>query len=61
MFQTNKNSYKIVAVCRNGDKEGRYTFIEDYDENWDTIANRMFYDEFGVTPTEMEIESRKRL
>ena len=45
MFQTNKNSYRIVSVCRNGDKEGRYTFIENYDENWDTIASQMFYDE----------------
>lgn len=61
MFQTNKNSYRIVAICTNGDKEGRYTFIEDYDENWDTIAGRMFFDEFGVNPTEMRIESRERL
>lgn len=61
MFQRNKNSYKIVAVCTNGDKKGRYTFIEDYDENWDTIAERMFYNEFGVNPTEMKIESRERI
>ena len=61
MFQRNKNSYRIVAICTNGDKEGRYTLIEDYDNNWDTIAEQMFYNEFGVNPTEMRLESRERL
>ena len=61
MFNRNKNSYRIVAVCKNSDKEGRYTFIDDYDEDWGTIASRMFYDEFGVSPTKMAIETRERI
>ena len=61
MLQTNKNSYRVIVVCRNGEKEGRYTFIEDYDETWETIACQMFYDEYGVNPTEMKIESREKL
>ena len=61
MFQTNKNSYEIVAVCKKGDKEGRYTFIEDYDDNWSDIAEEMFYDEFGEYPTSSTLESRRKL
>ncbi len=61
MFRRNKNSYKIVAICTNGNKKGKYTFTEDDDENWDTIAEKMFYDEFGVNPTEMEVKSRKKI
>ena len=61
MFQRNKNSYRIVALCKNEDKEGRYTFIEDYDEDWGTIASQKFYDEFGVYPVEVELESREKL
>lgn len=61
MFQTNKNSYEVVVICKNGDKEGRYTIIEDYDENWDTLASQMFYDEFGINPTEMKVISREKI
>ena len=61
MFQRNKNSYRIVAVCRNGVQEGRYTFIEGYDEDWFTIASRMFYVEFGINPIEGHLISRERL
>lgn len=61
MFQTNKNSYRVVVICTNGDKEGRYTVIEDYDDNWDTIAEQMFFNEFGEKPTEMRVESRERI
>ena len=61
MFQSNKDSYEIIAVCKKDDKEGRYTFIEGLDENWSDIAESMFYDEFGEYPTEMSIESREKL
>lgn len=61
MFQSNKNSYEIVVVCKSGYKEGRYTFIEGPDENWSDIAEGMFYDEFGEYPTDMSIESREKL
>lgn len=61
MFQSNKNSYRIVAVCKNGDYEGRYSFIENHDEDWGTIAEGMFYDEFGVASTETYLESRETL
>ena len=61
MFQTNKNSYQITAVCKNGEKEGRYTFIEGPDTDWGEIAKQMFFDEFGVYPTEMRKESSIKL
>ncbi len=61
MFQQAKYSYRITAVCTNGDKEGRYTFVQNYDDDWGEIAEQLFYDEFGVNPTEMKIESRERL
>jgi hypothetical protein len=61
MFQRNKNSYRIVAVCTNENKVGRYTFIDDYDSDWSEIASQMFYDEFGVYPTKMRKESSERL
>ena len=61
MFQRNKFNYKIVATCTNGDKKGTYTFIENYDENWDEIAASMFKDEFGIEPTCMEINSREKV
>lgn len=60
MFQRNKNSYRIVAICTNGDKEGRYTFIET-DDDWGRIAKQLFCDEFGVEPTRMKLESSERL
>lgn len=61
MFQRNKFSYKIVAYCTNGDKEATYEFIESYDATWSDIASDMFYDEFGIRPTRMKLESRERL
>lgn len=59
MFQTNKNSYVIVAICSNGEKVGRYTFTEGPDDDWSEIANKMFYEEFKIDATEMRIESRE--
>ena len=61
MFQRSKTNYRIVAICTNGDREGKYTFIENYDEHWGTIAEQMFYDEFGIKPTRMQLESREKL
>lgn len=61
MFQKVKNNYRIVAVCTNGDKKGRYTFTESYDDDWSEIAERKFYEEFGVNPTRMSVESREKI
>lgn len=61
MFQKVKNNYRVAVVCRQGDKEGRYTFTESYDDDWGEIAKRMFYEEFGVNPAEVSIISRERL
>ena len=61
MFQRNKFSYKIVAYCVNGDKEATYEFVESYDEIWMDIASDMFYNEFGIRPTTMSLQDRKRL
>lgn len=60
MFQQNKNNYEIVATCKNGDKEATYTFIENYDECWDEIAESLFYDDFAVKPTSIKLISRKK-
>ncbi len=61
MFQTNKNSYQIIAVCTNDEKEGRYTLIQGPDDDWGEIAEKMFFDEFGVYPTEVRQESIEKL
>lgn len=61
MFQRNKNNYNIVAICRNGDKEGTYEFIENYDECWCDIARDLFYDEYGVEPTSQSLISREKV
>lgn len=56
-----KNSYRDVAVCRNKEKEGRYSFIENFDDDWGEIAEAKFREEFGVNPTQIEIESREKI
>ena len=61
MFQRVKNSYKNVAVCRNKENEGRYSFIENYDDDWGEIAESKFREEFGVNPTHIELESREKM
>ena len=61
MFQRNKNSYRVVVFCKNGDKENRYTFIEDYDDDWGEVAKQKFYNEFGIYPNEMSLEVREKL
>ena len=61
MFRKVKNNYRIVAVCTNGDKEGRYTFVESYDDDCGSIAEEKFYDEFGVNPTRIKLESREKI
>ncbi len=61
MFQRNKNNYRIVAECTNGDKIGRYTFIDGPDDDWGEIAAKMFFDEFGVKPTLIQMISREKL
>lgn len=61
MFQRVKNSYQVTAICKNGDKEGTYTFVESYDDDWGDIASSKFYDEFGVQPNEMSLISREQI
>lgn len=61
MFRKVKNNYKTVAICKNGDKEGTYTFIESYDDDWSTVAATMFFKEFGIEPTEMHLKSREKI
>ena len=61
MFQQVKNNYQTTATCKNGEKEGTYTFIESYDDDWSDIASSMFYDEFGVSPNEMHLISREKV
>ena len=59
MFNRVKNNYRIVAVCSNGDNEGRYTFIQSYDDDWGEIAAEKFEDEFGKKPREIRLVSRE--
>lgn len=54
-----KNNYKVVVICSNGDKKGRYSFVENYDDDWSLIAEDKFYDEFAIKPTKCELESRE--
>lgn len=61
MFQRVKNNYEDVAVGRNGDKEGRYTFTESYDDDWGEIVKEKFREEFGENPREVELESRRKV
>ena len=61
MFQRVKNNYRDVAVCRNNEHEGRYTFIESYDDDWGEIAEAKFRDQFGENPTEVSLESREKI
>ncbi|MDD2434836.1 MAG: hypothetical protein PHO63_01125 [Bacilli bacterium] len=39
-------------TCKNGDKVGVYTVIEDEGSDWSELASKMFYNEFGIYPTE---------
>lgn len=59
MFKT-KNTYRDVAVCTDGKNIGRYTFTEDYDDDWGEIAERKFEEEFGTKPNNIELESREK-
>ena len=61
MFQRVKNNYEDVAVCRSGDNEGTYSFIESYDDDWGEIASEKFREEFGENPREMELVSRTKI
>ena len=60
MFQKNKIDHRVTVTCRNGDLVATYSFKEDYDENWWDIAKQMFYDEFGVYPTETNRDSYEK-
>ena len=61
MFQRVKNNYRVVVVCKNGDIEATYTFVESYDDNWDEMAESRFYEEFGIRPMEMKLLSREKI
>ena len=61
MFQKVKNNYEDVAVCRNGDNEGTYSFIENYDDDWSETASEKFRKEFGENPREMKLVSRTKI
>lgn len=61
MFNRVKNNYRDVAVCSDAENEGRYTFIESYDDDWGEIAERKFEEEFGTKPTRISLESREKI
>lgn len=61
MFNRVKNSYCDVVVCSDGENEGTYTFTENYDDDWGSIAKRKCQDEFGTEPSSIKLESREKL
>ena len=61
MFNRVKNNYRDVAVCSDGEHEGRYTFTESYDDDWSELAAEQFEEEFGTKPNSMTLESREKI
>ena len=61
MFQRIKNNYAIVSECSNDQHTEKYSFTISYDDDWGTVAERHFYDAFGVKPTRINLLSRKKL
>ena len=58
MFEIVKNICYITALCKNGEIEGTYSFVERWNEYWGEIASLKFYNEFGVYPKEISMLSR---
>lgn len=57
MFEKSKISHQYTVTCKNGDKTGTYTFIASPDDEYGQIAERMFFDEFGIYPNEIRRDS----
>ena len=61
VFNRVKNNYRIVAVCSDGEHEGRYTVIAGYDDVWDELVAQKFREEFGTEPTRWTRESIEKI
>ncbi len=61
MYSYKHNRYRIVAIAKDNEHEGQYTFEESYSDITDEIITEKFYNEFGTKPTEITVLSRERI